>query len=356
MLRLTAMYRLLRALLFALPPEDAHEAGMAALQALSAVPPLCEAVGLCLSPPLSLARERMGLRFASPVGLAAGFDKDARAPHALAALGFGFLELGTVTAQAQGPNPPPNLFRLPDDRALVNRLGFPNAGAEVVARRFLALVGRRPIGVPVGFSIGKSRGVPASQISAVIDDYLASLRAVLPAADFVVVNVSSPNTVGLRALQGADLAARLLAAIMQESARDGGAAVPVLLQLSPDLADDDLDALLRVVREAGLAGVIATNTTVGRSSLASRPEHVRAVGVGGLSGAPLLPRTLGIVPRIRASLGPEATVVAAGGVSSAADVRRCLEAGADLVQLYTSFVYEGPLHPSRLARALAPGA
>ena len=206
---MSAMYSLLRALLFTLPPEEAHAAGMAALEALEAAGPIRDAVGRRLAPPASLARTCMGLRFPSPVGLAGGFDKDARAPRALAALGFGFLELGTVTALAQEPNPRPNLFRLPDDRALVNRLGFPNAGAEAVVRAFERRVGRGGAGVPVGFSIGKSRAVAVEAIDAVVDDYLASFRAVRRVADFVVVNVSSPNTKDLRAMQAAETAREL---------------------------------------------------------------------------------------------------------------------------------------------------
>ncbi len=348
------MYRLLRALLFAMPPADAHALGMAALAALERLPPLRAAVRAHYAPPPGLAITRLGLRFPSPVGLAGGFDKNGVAPRALAALGFGFLELGTVTAQAQEPNPPPNLFRLPDDRALVNRLGFPNAGAAVVAARFARDVGRGRAGVPVGFSIGKSRAVPIDPIEPVVDDYLTSFRAVRGVADFVVVNVSSPNTTGLRALQGPDLARALLLALSRENDA-GGPHVPLLLKISPDLADAELLALVAVVREAGLDGVIATNTTVARSGLASRASVVEAIGAGGLSGPPLRRRVLELLPQLRSALGPDATLIAVGGVTDASDVRRYVAAGADLVQLYTSFVYEGPSLPSRIARDLAAG-
>jgi len=346
------MYGLLRELLFTLTSADAHALGIATLEALEAAGPLREALAARLAPPPSLATSRMGLRFPSPVGLAGGFDKNAVAPRALAALGFGFLELGTVTAAPQEPNPPPNLFRLPDDRALVNRLGFPNDGAAAVAARHARTRSDGPMPVPVAFSIGKSRAVPVDVLPAVVDDYLASFRAVRGVADFVVVNVSSPNTKGLRALQGPELARALLQALREESER-GERRVPLLLKISPDLAQGELDALVTVVQETRLDGVIAANTTLSRGGLVSRPSVVADIGVGGLSGPPLRGRVLEVLPRLRAALGADATLVAVGGVSDAADVRRCLDAGADLVQLYTSFIYEGPGLPSRLARELA---
>jgi dihydroorotate dehydrogenase len=347
------MYRLLRPLLFALPPEESHALGLLALGMLEALPSVRQAIGAALAPSPSLVTKHLGLTFPSPVGLAAGFDKNAAVPRALAALGFGFLELGTVTAEAQEPNPPPNLFRLPDDRALVNRLGFPNDGARTVAARFARDVGRGGAGVPVGFSIGKSRAVPIDPVGAVVDDYLASFRAVRAVSDFVAVNVSSPNTKGLRALQGAELARTLLAALAKENA--AGDRVPMLLKISPDITDEDLVPLLDVVRETGLDGLIATNTTTARAGLRSRPSVVDAIGAGGLSGPPLRRRVLEVLPLARERLGPAATLIAVGGVAGAADVRRYLEAGADLVQLYTSFVYEGPTLAARIARDLADG-
>ena len=254
-----------------------------------------------------------------------------------------------MTAEAQEPNPRPNLFRLPDDRALVNRLGFPNEGAAAVATRFgRALAGVR-LGIPVGFSIGKSRSVAIDPIEPVVADYLTSFRAVRPVSDFVVVNVSSPNTKGLRALQGAELAGQLLTAL----ARENDESVPLLLKISPDLSPAELVALLDVVREVKLAGVVATNTTLSRNGLVSPPSLVEAVGTGGRSGPPLRSRVREVLPVIRERLGAAATVIAVGGVGSAADVRTYLNAGADLVQLYTSFIYEGPGLPSRIARDLA---
>ena len=346
------MYSVVRPLLFALPPEDAHALGMWALTTLEALGPVRDAVRRRCAPSPSLETTHLGLTFPTPVGLAGGFDKNARAPRTLAALGFGFLEIGTVTALAQEPNPSPNMFRLPDDRALVNRLGFPNDGARVVASRFAREVDRAGLGVPVAFSIGKSRAVPIDPVQPVIDDYLASFRAVRDVADFVVVNVSSPNTKGLRALQGPELARALLAALTHEN-RSVGRRVPLMLKISPDMNAEELTALLQVVREAELDGVIATNTTLARTELTSRSDVVAAIGAGGLSGPPLRRRVLDVLPAIRGALGADATIIAVGGITDSGDVLRCLAAGANLVQLYTSFIYEGPGLPSRLARELA---
>lgn len=325
---------------------------MLALEALEAARPLRDLTHRLAPLPKSLQTTRLGLTFPSPIGLAGGFDKNARVPRALAALGFGFLELGTVTAEAQEANPPPNLFRLPDDRALVNRLGFPNDGAVTVARRFEEAVGRGGAGVPVGFSIGKSRSVPVEQAGPVVDDYLRSFRAVRTVADFVVINVSSPNTKNLRALQGAELAHRLLGAIALENGARGRR-LPLLLKIAPDLGTAELPALLDVVREVGLDGVVATNTTVARTGLASRESVVAAAGAGGLSGPPLRRRALELVAEARRRLGPDATIIGVGGIETGADAHEFLTAGADLVQLYTSFVYRGPRAPLLIARELA---
>ncbi|WP_437886480.1 quinone-dependent dihydroorotate dehydrogenase [Sorangium sp. So ce307] len=284
--------------------------------------------------------------------MAGGFDKDARRARALAALGFGFVELGTVTAQAQAENPPPNLFRLPADRALINRLGFPNQGAARVTERLQGRGGAAAVGVPVGISIGKSRVAPLDPIEPAIEDYLASFREVRRAADFVVINVSSPNTKDLRAMQGPAIARALLSAIAREN-RAGGRPLPLLIKVAPDLGDEELEALLAVVEEVGLAGVIATNTTVRRDGLATSPAAVEAMGAGGLSGPPLRQRSLAMVRRIRARLGGGVTVIGAGGVESAEHAMDQIQAGADLVQLYTGFIYGGPLLPASIARGLS---
>jgi dihydroorotate dehydrogenase len=281
--------------------------------------------------------------FPTPIGLAAGLDKNAERACALAALGFGHVELGTVTAQAQGPNPPPNLFRLTADHALVNRLGFPNEGAARVAARIAAR--KKGIGVPVGVSIGKSRSVP---IESAREDYLASFRAVRPVADFVVVNVSSPNTKDLRAMQAVEIARPLFDALVAEA--DGR--VPILVKIAPDLPDDAIDAVCDAAKSAGLAGVVATNTTISRERLVTPKATTERIGPGGLSGRPLSARALVVVRRARARLGASACVIGVGGIDSVESASAMLEAGADLVQIYTGFIYRGPFLPRKIARGL----
>ncbi len=355
------MYALLRPLLFQLPPHVAHELAVAGLWPVEHVGPvrsLVRALHTVNDPRLHV--RVLGLDFPSPLGVAGGFDKNAHRPRALAALGFGHLELGTVTARAQEPNPSPNLFRLPADRALINRLGFPNEGAERVVSRIARRGGVASIGVPVGVSIGKSRVVPVDPIEGVVEDYLASFRAARRVASFVVVNVSSPNTKDLRAIQGPELARVLLSAIAKENGGPGGrgegsgaAKVPLLVKIAPDLSDADLEALLAVVEETGLDGVIATNTTIRRTGLATDAARVEAIGAGGLSGPPVRARALEVVGRVRARLGPKLTVVGVGGVERAEHALALVRAGADLVQMYTGFIYEGPCAPRAIAKGLA---
>ncbi|EYF05307.1 quinone-dependent dihydroorotate dehydrogenase [Chondromyces apiculatus] len=346
------MYRLIRPLLFALPAHTAHTLGMLALAPLEHVAPLRALVRSSTAPDPLLRTRVMGLDFPSPLGIAGGFDKNAQRARAIAALGFGFLELGTVTALAQAENPRPNLFRLPADRALVNRLGFPNQGAARISTRIRARDVARHAGIPVGISIGKSRAVPLDPIEPAIADYLTSLRAARDAADFVVVNVSSPNTQGLRALQGAAVARALLGALADDN-RAHGAALPLLVKVAPDLDDEDFDALLDVVDEVGLAGIVATNTTVRRDGLTTPPDVVQSLGAGGLSGPPLRARALAMVRRARARLGANATLIGVGGVETADHALDLIRAGADLVQLYTAFIYGGPSLPARIARDLS---
>jgi dihydroorotate dehydrogenase len=354
------LYGALRPLLFLLPPDTAHALAFAGLTPLEYVAPLRRMARALLGPrdPRVVVRA-MGLEFPSPLGLAGGFDKNALRPRALAALGFGHLELGTVTALAQDANPRPNLFRLPRDRALVNRLGFPNEGAARVAGRLVSRhVGRGGAGIPVGVSIGKSRAVAIDDLERVIADYLAAFGPPRTlGADFVVVNVSSPNTKDLRAMQAAPLARALLTALAKandDAALDrAGTPVPLLLKIAPDLDDAGIEALLAVVEEVGLAGVVATNTTVARAGLATDAAQVEAIGAGGLSGPPLRARAVDVVKRVRARLGPKAVVVGVGGVERAEHAMALVRAGADLVQMYTGFIYEGPGAPGRIARELA---
>jgi dihydroorotate dehydrogenase len=343
----------IRPLLFLLAPDTAHELAFGALGPV-------EHLGLLRGCARAMAGRRdprvasrvMGLDFPSVVGLAGGFDKNARRPRALAALGFGHLELGTVTAQAQEANPRPNLFRLPADRALINRLGFPNEGAARVAARIGAMkasAGANGIGVPIGVSIGKSRVVKVDDLDAVVADYLASFDAVHALADFVVVNVSSPNTAGLRTMQARDHARALLSALRARSTSANGR---LLVKIAPDLDDAQLEDVLAVAEEVGLDGVIATNTTIGRAGLATPADAVAAIGAGGLSGPPLRQRALDVVRRVRARLGRKMTVIGVGGVEEAEHALALVRAGADLVQMYTGFVYGGPLTPARMARDL----
>jgi dihydroorotate dehydrogenase len=329
--------------LFAFDAATAHSVAMAALAPVEHLAPVRAPVRALFEvrdPRLEV--RTMGLVFPSPVGLAAGLDKNAERARALASLGFGHVELGTVTAEAQGPNPPPNMFRLPMDLAIVNRLGFPNEGAASVARRIAAR--RRGIRVPVGVSIGKSRSVPLDHAQA---DYVASFRAVRDVADFVVVNVSSPNTKDLRALQATEAARPIFEALVAEARGK-----PVLVKIAPDLPDESIDAICDEVKRAGLAGVAATNTTISREGLASPRDLVDAAGAGGLSGKPLFPRSLAVVKRVRARLGAGPTVIGVGGIDSAESALAMLRVGADLVQVYTGFVYRGPSLPRRIARGL----
>jgi dihydroorotate dehydrogenase len=296
----------------------------------------------------------LGLSFPGPVGLAAGFDKDARGTRGLAALGFGFVEVGTVTARAQPGNPRPRMFRLTADRALVNRMGFNNAGAAAAAAALGRSGGRspgRPGGPVVGVNIGKTRAVPDADAAA---DYAASARAVAAVADYVVVNVSSPNTPGLRDLQAEDRLRPVLVAVRAAlDAASPGRRVPLLVKIAPDLADANVDAVADLALELGLDGIIATNTTVSRDGLASPAAKVAAAGAGGLSGPPLRARSLEVLRRLHARAGDRLVLIAAGGIETPDDAWERLRAGATLVQAYTAFVYGGPLWPRQMHAGLA---
>jgi dihydroorotate dehydrogenase len=264
----------------------------------------------------------------------------------LGALGFGFVEVGTVTARAQPGNDKPRLFRLTADRALVNRMGFNNSGAGAAAAR---LRRRGRSGPVVGVNIGKSRAAPEQEAAA---DYAASARAVAGVADYVVVNVSSPNTPGLRDLQAAGRLRPVLVAV-REVLDEVAQGVPLLVKIAPDLADSDIDAVADLAIELGIDGIIATNTTVSRDGLASSPGEVAAAGAGGLSGPPLRARALAVLERLRARAGDRLVLVAAGGIETPEDAWERLRAGATLVQAYTGFVYGGPLWPRRMHAGLA---
>ncbi len=343
------MYRLLyRVVLRRLPAEAAHRGAFWLIRAAVRVPGAAWLLGRWLAPRDPVLRVRaLGLEFPGPLGLAAGFDKDACGTRGLAALGFGFVEVGTVTARAQPGNPRPRMFRLPADRALVNRMGFNNSGAAAAAARLRG----RARGPVVGVNIGKTKAVPDEEAAA---DYAASARAVAGVADYVVVNVSSPNTPGLRDLQAADRLRPVLVAVraaLDSSA--GGRRVPLLVKIAPDLADADVDAVADLALELGLDGIIATNTTVSRDGLASPAAEVAAAGAGGLSGPPLRDRALAVLTRLRARTGNRLVLIAAGGIETPDDAWERLRAGATLVQAYTGFIYGGPLWPRRIHAGLA---
>lgn len=339
------MYRLLRPLLFKLGPAEAHALAWDALWLLENDAQLRAAIWPKCDPALRV--RALGLDFPGPVGLAGGLDKNGDRARALAALGFGHIEVGTVTALAQAANPSPNLFRLPEDEALINRLGFPNAGASVVGAR----LSKGMLPCPLGISIGKSRAVPIEPLSAVVDDYVASLRAVKHAADFLVVNVSSPNTQGLRSLQTADVARALLGRL-----RDEAGVVPLLVKLAPDLTDEAIDELCEVLKVAGCDGAIATNTTIGRDGLRTSSARLEEIGAGGLSGPPLHRRALSVVTRVRAALGPDLCVIGVGGISNVDHAVAMLAAGANLLQVYTGLIYQGPSLPRVIHKELSTRA
>lgn len=334
----------LRPALFALDPETAHERTMALLARLGPLlRRLRPLLGAVEHP--ALARTVWGLRFPNPVGLAAGFDKQGTCLAAWEGLGFGFVEVGTVTAEPQPGNPRPRLFRLPAERALVNRLGFNSDGADAVAAR-LEAAGPRPI--PVGVNIGKSRAVPLEAAAA---DYERSFDRLAPLADYVAVNVSSPNTPGLRDLESADrleaLLARLVARSRTLSPGRAGRPRPILVKLSPDLGPAELEGAVGAATAAGAAGVIAVNTTTSRAALAAPFGEP-----GGLSGRPLAARAREVVAAIHRLTAGRLPIVGVGGLFTADDVRAMLDAGATLVQLYTGFVYGGPLTVRRICRGL----
>ena len=321
--------------------ERAHHAGFLAIRA--GRPVARHTLGRRAGEPV----DRMGLRFPGVLGLAAGFDKNAVGIDALAALGFGFVEVGTVTGRPQPGNPRPRLFRLPTDRAVVNRMGFNNDGAELVAER---LARRRRTGVVVGVNIGKTKVVPEAEA---VDDYRLSTRMLAPHADYLVVNVSSPNTPGLRDLQAVERLQPLLAAVRREALRATDRYVPLLVKIAPDLSDDDVLAVADLVVADRLDGIVATNTTISRDGLRSTAAEVERAGAGGLSGAPLLHRSLEVMRMLRSRMGEEPTLIGVGGIATIGDAVERLAAGADLLQAYTALIYQGPTWPGRMNRALA---
>lgn len=336
--------------LFRLDSERAHELGVKAMATLGAVAPLRGLLERWSRLPAGRFRpvEAFGLTFPNAVGLAAGFDKNAVAWPAAAALGFGHVEIGTVTALAQDGNPQPRMFRYPEEEAVINRMGFNNQGSETVAARLSRRPGPGRRRIPLGVNLGKSKVTPLDRAT---EDYLASFARLADYADYLVLNVSSPNTPGLRTLQDAGPLRELLGAIMaanrERAARAGGRMLPVLLKIAPDLTWPQIDAALGVVAEFGLSGIIATNTTL------ARPGRFAAVDeAGGLSGAPLRARSTEIVGYIARVTGGRLPIVGVGGITDAVSAGEKLDAGATLVQVYTGMIYRGPFFARALARAL----
>lgn len=339
------LYRALRPLLFRFDSERVHNLVFSGLvfaeRLLARHPPRP------WSHPM-LAQRLWNVDFPNPIGLAAGFDKDARAPHVWPLLGFGFAELGTITAHGQPGNPQPRLFRLPADRALINRLGFNNAGADAVARRLAQMQQATVPSIPIGINIGKSRVTPIEHAA---DDYVYSFRQLAPFATYVVLNVSSPNTPGLRDLQAEDELRHLLQVLVHENTtwaqQQHQPPRPLLIKVAPDLSDAALASIVAVARTGGAAGLVATNTTIRRDGLSTTTDEA-----GGLSGAPLRDRATAVVRTLHRLAGGALPVIGVGGVFTADDAYAKIRAGASLVQLYTGMIYEGPRVAHRIARGL----
>lgn len=333
------MYRALRWVMFRVPPERIHTWVFALLRVATgpSVSRRLLAKWLAPSDPV-LETTVFGVTFPGPVGLAAGFDKNGSGINAWGPLGFGYAEVGTVTAQAQPGNPAPRLFRLPDDRALLNRMGFNNHGAGELAIKLT----RSQSTVPIGVNIGKTKVTPPEHA---VDDYAESARLCGPLADFVVVNVSSPNTPGLRDLQAVASLRPILAAVRAETTK------PVLVKIAPDLSDDDVDEIADLAVELGLAGIVATNTTISRDGL--RTPGVAELGAGGVSGAPVAARSLEILRRLHKRVGDQLVLISVGGIETADDAWERIVAGASLVQGYTGFIYGGGLWAKHIHDGIA---
>lgn len=344
--------RLLRPLIFSLwnDPEDAHDTIMHNLERIQRSRLMLGALSAMATVKApALAREVMGLKFPNPVGLAGGFDKNGRCFRAFEALGFGFVEVGTVTWHPQPGNPRPRVFRFAKDEAIINRFGFNNEGAQAMADRLAA--DKAPRRAVLGISLGKSKITPLDEA---VDDYLSSLRVLYPHGDYFAVNVSSPNTPGLRQLQDKSALDELLAALDDEgrvlqkknALGPAGTRKPIVVKIAPDLEPQALDELLEVCTRRNVNGLIATNTTLSRDGL-----NVPTQEAGGLSGRPLFPRSLAIVRHVRQQL-PDMPIIGVGGIFTGDDAAAMLDAGANLVQVYTSFIYEGPLLARKINRKL----
>ncbi len=344
------MYGLLKSILFLFPPERAHYLTMGLLDTARRIGPLRWFFQkmFCLNDP-SLAREVMGLKFPNPLGLAAGFDKDGRWIEALAMLGFGFIEVGTVTPRPQAGNPRPRLFRMPKDNALINRMGFNNSGLNALVDRLKTWREKgSPGSVILGGNIGKNKDTPNEQAA---DDYALCFEKLFPWVDYFVVNVSSPNTPGLRDLQDKEPLTRLLERL-QKLNFEKEAPKPILLKIAPDLTEGQLTDVVEIVKSTRIAGVVATNTTISRAGLATGKDEISAIGAGGLSGQPLRERASEVARFLREKLGPGPVVIGVGGINGAESAAGRMRDGADLIQVYTAFIYEGPVLARRALAGL----
>lgn len=292
-----------------------------------------------------LKREVFGLTFQNPVGLAAGFDKDGKSYHAMSSMGFGFVELGTVTPQPQSGNPQPRLFRLQKDEGIINRMGFNNEGVHALVER---LKQGKPKNVIIGGNIGKNKVTPNERAE---EDYAYCFEVLFPYVDYFVVNVSSPNTPNLRALQDREPLTKLLN-MLQEMNHKKSISKPILLKIAPDLNDSQLDDILKIVKDSKIAGIIATNTTISREGLKTSKEQIEAIGNGGLSGQPVKQRSTEVIRYLSTKSNGELKIIGVGGISTPEDAKEKLEAGASLVQVYSGMVYEGPYMVKRINQAI----
>ncbi|MEE2824510.1 MAG: quinone-dependent dihydroorotate dehydrogenase [Pseudomonadota bacterium] len=329
-------------LLHALPPELAHDVAIAGLQVLGALPGI-------IRPHESVSRKLFGCEFVNPIGLAAGLDKNAKAVAGLARLGFGFVEVGTVTPRPQPGNPQPRLFRLPEHQALINRMGFNNDGVVAMVRRLDKLRNQNRLeGTIIGVNLGKNKDTPLPEA---VDDYIKGMGQLHTLADYFTLNLSSPNTPGLRQLQHGDELSKLLEQVMETQQRlaSAGVVTPVLLKVAPDLNDEDIDQIAQQVVRHKLDGLIATNTTLDRRVVQGHPLSEQA---GGLSGAPLTEVSCGVVRKFRERLPQGLPIIGVGGIGSIQDAQNMLNAGANLLQIYSSFIYQGPNLVQSLTRSV----
>ncbi len=337
---------LLKPLLFRLSPEKAHSITLVLLQMVLSTPLLGNWFRRYyrVDHPM-LRREVLGLSFPNPVGLAAGFDKDGKYYRDMAALGFGFIELGTVTPKGQVGNPQPRLFRLPADEGLINRMGFNNEGVQALVER---LKYERPEGIVIGGNIGKNKITPNEEAN---NDYVTCFEALFPYVDYFVVNVSSPNTPNLRALQDREPLTRLLTEL-QTLNRAQPTQKPILLKIAPDLTETQLDEIVEIVQQTRISGIIATNTTISRDGLQTPAEEIAEIGAGGLSGSPVRQRSTEVIRYLNEQANGQLFIIGVGGITSPEDAIEKLEAGASLVQVYSGLIYEGPSLVKKINQAI----